>query len=75
MIPFAQHRRVSTFSWKNEFRQWIGDLEPKIQVYLFSADDVAKHDRASFLRRVGITHSSQDLIAVLMYSGMTMAVF
>jgi hypothetical protein len=43
---------ISFFSWKNEFRQWIGDLEPCIPIYLFSADDVAKKDRIHFLRRV-----------------------
>lgn len=38
-------------NWKNEFRQWIGDLQPRIKVYLFTADDVAKKDRLQFLRR------------------------
>ncbi|CAF3780855.1 unnamed protein product [Rotaria sp. Silwood1] len=37
-------------NWKNEFRQWIGDLEPCINVYLFSADDIQKKDRIQFLR-------------------------
>ncbi len=44
--------KIKYFSWKNEFRQWIGDLEPHINVYLFNADDVAKKDRVQFLRRV-----------------------
>ncbi|CAF0981206.1 unnamed protein product [Adineta ricciae] len=38
-------------NWRNEFRQWIGSLEPRIDVYLFSADDIAKKDRLAFLRR------------------------
>ncbi|CAF2881288.1 unnamed protein product [Rotaria sp. Silwood2] len=37
-------------NWKNEFRQWIGDLEPCINVYLFNADDIQKKDRIQFLR-------------------------
>ncbi len=49
------------FSWRNEFRQWIGDLEPHINVYLFNADDVAKKDRVQFLRRVsGLKYSMVD---------------
>ena len=39
-------------SWKSEFRQWLGDLQPRINVYLFNAEDVAKKDRIQFLRRV-----------------------
>ena len=46
------------FSWKNEFRQWIGDLQPRINVYLFNADDIAKKDRMQFLRRVSAVSSS-----------------
>ncbi|UJR09733.1 hypothetical protein I4U23_013962 [Adineta vaga] len=38
-------------NWRNEFRQWIGSLEPRIDVYLFNADDIAKKDRLQFLRR------------------------
>jgi hypothetical protein len=71
MAHLTEHRSALRFSWKNEFRQWIGDLEPQIHVYLFSADDVAKHDRATFLRRVSISHSSQGLIAILLLSGTT----
>ncbi|CAF3346610.1 unnamed protein product [Rotaria socialis] len=37
-------------NWRNEFRQWIGDLQPHINVYLFNADDVRKKDRLQFLR-------------------------
>jgi transcriptional regulator ATRX len=36
-------------NWKNEFQQWIGKLEPQINVYLFTADDIAKEDRVQFL--------------------------
>ncbi|CAF1123246.1 unnamed protein product [Adineta steineri] len=36
-------------NWKNEFQQWIGKLEPHINVYLFTADDIAKKDRLQFL--------------------------
>jgi len=45
-------QKLKFSSWKNEFRQWIGDLEPRIKIYVFSADDVAKKDRIQFLRRV-----------------------
>ncbi|CAF3972579.1 unnamed protein product [Adineta steineri] len=38
-------------NWRNEFRQWIGHLEPHINVYLFNAEDIAKKDRIQFLRR------------------------
>ena len=43
---------VIFFSWKNEFRQWIDDLEPYINVYVFNADDIRRQDRIQFLRHV-----------------------
>lgn len=48
----ASIHACTSISWKNEFRHWIGDLQPRIDIYLFSADDVAKKDRVGFLRRV-----------------------
>jgi len=59
-------------NWRSEFRQWIGDLEPKIPVYLFSAEDVVKKDRVPFLRRWhdggGILIMGYEMYRLLNYS-------
>lgn len=63
-------------SWRNEFRQWIGDLEPTIPVYLFSADDVPKKDRVQFLRRVSSTWIVVTRVVVSLFaSGMKVVAF
>ena len=74
-IDTHRHSCPLSSSWKHEFRQWIGDLEPQIHVYLFSADDVAKHDRASFLRRVGPSRSDEARVSTRWFSGMTTGAF
>jgi hypothetical protein len=41
-------------SWKNEFHHWLHDLQPAINVYLFSNDDIRGESREEFLRQVRI---------------------
>ena len=59
-------------SWKSEFRQWLGDLQPRINVYLFNAEDVAKKDRIQFLRRVSTRVNFGDDCSKMKFSGMKM---
>ena len=40
----------TAINWKNEFQQWISELEPYINIYLFIANDIVKKDRLEFLR-------------------------
>jgi hypothetical protein len=44
------------FSWKNEFHDWLHEIQPTINVYLFSNDDIRSDDREEFLRHVSIYH-------------------
>ncbi|CAF1168970.1 unnamed protein product [Adineta ricciae] len=41
----------TAINWKNEFHHWLHDLEPKINIYLFTNDDVRIAGREQFLRQ------------------------
>ena len=73
-VRARERKPERSFSWQNEFRQWIGDLEPTIPVYLFSAEDVVKKDRVQFLRRVTFTRSVH-LSPLVSFSGTTVVEF
>ena len=65
------------FSWKNEFHHWLHDLEPKINVYLFTNDDVRIGGREQFLRQVSRKQSIvyEQRVHRRFFSGMKMVVF
>ncbi|CAF0874190.1 unnamed protein product [Rotaria sordida] len=40
----------TTINWRNEFDDWLKDLEATINVYLFTNDDIRTENREDFLR-------------------------
>ncbi|CAF0869519.1 unnamed protein product [Rotaria sp. Silwood1] len=40
----------TSINWKHEFHDWLKDLEPTINVYLFNNDDIRTEKREDFLR-------------------------